>query len=322
MNKILLEDEICLISTQTLHRLYKNEKGHDAVSLYLFYYYHSKIQKTNQPKALNEFCIKGLKWGEVRFKRAKNILKENNLIEDVQHKSKDGKIRGCYIKLNYIWKKEKAIKAESILKKKCSPPPPVSTGVEKPVGGFPRTNALSENNREEIIENREDIVHCVNGKSIKLFCPTPQACDEEAQNSPLQNGLTRLDVEKIKEVDLVIGSQEKSAIEGNVVNYNPIDLEIAWILLSMIRQNNPTFKEPNLKKWAVEINKMIRIDKRDPKDIVKVIIWCQKDSFWCANILSGVKLRKQYDQLFVKMNIKKSGGIGGLDKIIERHKNN
>jgi len=47
---------------------------------------------------------------------------------------------------------------------------------------------------------------------------------------------------------------------------------------------------------------MISIDKRTPENIESVIRWCQADSFWKTNILSPEKLRKQYDQLYMKMN--------------------
>ena len=45
---------------------------------------------------------------------------------------------------------------------------------------------------------------------------------------------------------------------------------------------------------------MIQKDGRDPKEIEKVIIWCQQDLFWQNNILSTSKLREQYDQLALK----------------------
>ena len=47
---------------------------------------------------------------------------------------------------------------------------------------------------------------------------------------------------------------------------------------------------------------MLRIDKRNPQIIEKLIIWCQQDNFWQNNILSTAKLRAQYDQLLLKMN--------------------
>lgn len=82
-----------------------------------------------------------------------------------------------------------------------------------------------------------------------------------------------------------------------------IELKLSKHLFKKISKNNPNAKEPNFQLWARNIDLMIRIDKRKPDDIKKVIEWCQQDSFWHKNILSTEKLRKQYDQLV--MNIPK-----------------
>ena len=57
---------------------------------------------------------------------------------------------------------------------------------------------------------------------------------------------------------------------------------------------------------------MIRRENRAPDDIEHVIDWCQQDDFWKSNILSTVKLRKQFDQLSMKMK-KGNGNTGGKD---------
>lgn len=54
-------------------------------------------------------------------------------------------------------------------------------------------------------------------------------------------------------------------------------------------------------KWAVDIDKLIRIDGQASEEVEQVIEWCQSDSFWKANILSGSTLRKQWDKLTAKM---------------------
>lgn len=46
---------------------------------------------------------------------------------------------------------------------------------------------------------------------------------------------------------------------------------------------------------------MMERDNRTEEQIKYSIDWCQQDSFWKANILSPSKLRKQYDQLVVKI---------------------
>ena len=82
-------------------------------------------------------------------------------------------------------------------------------------------------------------------------------------------------------------------------------LKLSTLLYNLILQNNPNYKKPNLQTWAKHIDIMLRVDKRDTIEIEQVIRWCQKDDFWHTNILSTAKLRKQFDQLSLKMNPKK-----------------
>jgi hypothetical protein len=69
--------------------------------------------------------------------------------------------------------------------------------------------------------------------------------------------------------------------------------------------NPPTFKNKNKKitvdKWYSDIEKLNRIDGMSESDIDNVISWAVKDSFWQNNILSGLKLRKHYDKLYIQM---------------------
>jgi len=74
--------------------------------------------------------------------------------------------------------------------------------------------------------------------------------------------------------------------------------KLAIFLEELIRKRQPKFVRRG--NWAKDIDRMIRLDKRDPKDIEAVIRWCQADTFWCNNILSASKLRLQYDQLDLK----------------------
>lgn len=77
--------------------------------------------------------------------------------------------------------------------------------------------------------------------------------------------------------------------------------QLAELLKSLILSNNPKAKIPkDLTRWAEDIDKMIRLDKRTPDEIKGVIEFSQHDSFWCANILSAGKLREKYDQLYLK----------------------
>jgi len=78
---------------------------------------------------------------------------------------------------------------------------------------------------------------------------------------------------------------------------------LAYFLQGKIKEGNKAFivkGEKQLQKWSQDIELMIRIDKRNPKEIAYIIKWATEDSFWSGNILSASKLRKQYAQLWKK----------------------
>lgn len=92
------------------------------------------------------------------------------------------------------------------------------------------------------------------------------------------------------------------------------EVRLSELLFNFILKRNPEYKKPNLTAWAVEINKMFKLDNRNLEDIEKVINWCQNDIFWQNNILSTKKLRQKYDQLLLKMQQKggKNGNSSGI----------
>lgn len=90
---------------------------------------------------------------------------------------------------------------------------------------------------------------------------------------------------------------------------NEVKEFLTFKLAQLMLANNPKVKIPeNLNAWINEMRLMIEVDKRTPEEILQVIEFSQKDSFWWPNILSVGKLRKQFDQLYTKM--KNTSGAG------------
>ena len=78
---------------------------------------------------------------------------------------------------------------------------------------------------------------------------------------------------------------------------------LAKFLEKCITENNPKFPqhESQRQRWAKDFDLMIRRDKIDADDIAEIIDWCQNDSFWRSNILSGKKVREKYHQLRMRI---------------------
>lgn len=104
--------------------------------------------------------------------------------------------------------------------------------------------------------------------------------------------------------DTVVNNSKKELkkrIKKNIYVETSDEYRLAKYLFELIRENNPTHKEPNLQDWAKHIDRMIRLDKRKVEDIEAMIYWCQHHHFWHTAILSTGKLRERYDQLRIQM---------------------
>jgi len=113
---------------------------------------------------------------------------------------------------------------------------------------------------------------------------------------------TDIDKDKDKEIDIDKEiDKEISSCRANKFADDAIELALASELYNLMLVNNPKARKPNLQTWSGYIDLMIRVDKRSAFEIQEVTRWCQKDSFWQANILSTKKLREKYDQLTMKM---------------------
>lgn len=92
----------------------------------------------------------------------------------------------------------------------------------------------------------------------------------------------------------------KDSIDKHVAKATDSDRNFAYGMLAQIRENMPTFKEPNINHWAEDFEKMRRLDNRSEKEISEVMLWALHDDFWSTNILSPGKLRKQFDRLMAQ----------------------
>jgi len=111
---------------------------------------------------------------------------------------------------------------------------------------------------------------------------------------------------KVKESKVKESKVNKDILVPNKFEDDSSEISISKYLLLNIKKNNPSIKEPNIQTWASHIDKMIRLDNRSLEDIKLVIDFATKDTFWQANILSTEKLRKQFDQLYIKAGKTKS----------------
>lgn len=71
--------------------------------------------------------------------------------------------------------------------------------------------------------------------------------------------------------------------------------------------------EKLVQNFCLDMDYILRLDKRDPFEVADIIMWCQEDSFWTKNILSANKLRAQYTQLLDNRYVGKGEGATTKD---------
>ncbi len=102
-------------------------------------------------------------------------------------------------------------------------------------------------------------------------------------------------------------AEAEAEADNKDIRLDSNESRLASLLFSEIRKRKEDFKKPNLSQWSITIERMIRIDRRQPARIREVIIWCQADSGngtwsgWQNQILCTSKLRKQFDKLELAM---------------------
>lgn len=84
--------------------------------------------------------------------------------------------------------------------------------------------------------------------------------------------------------------------------------EMAEELLKKVKAIHPKLKEPNLDKWAKEMDLLHRADKREWSEIRDMIKWAFEDAFWVKIIQSPEGLRRNWDKMAVKQaNVNNKG---------------
>ena len=152
-------------------------------------------------------------------------------------------------------------------------------------------------------KNRHTIMRSIQRLSGNLGMITSSGKTKNRGLKLTEKGLSFWDtVPKIKTEQKTPKVVSAPKVQTTPVNGEAVRL--SKLFIDLILQRHPEHRHPDLNKWAGEIDRMIRIDKRTPERIEAVLRWSQADSFWQTNILSPEKLRKQFDQLEIKQQTK------------------
>jgi predicted transcriptional regulator len=139
--------------------------------------------------------------------------------------------------------------------------------------------------------------YSVKGITQDTLCQPKGSMDDTVSN---KKGVID-DGKRISPVNSKHYTNNTSHLKKNIFPPNSDTLRISHLLFDLIREHDSGAKEPDFQKWAVHVDRLLRLDDRSAADVEAVVRWCQADSFWCSVILSTENLRKNFGKLFLKM---------------------
>ena len=102
-------------------------------------------------------------------------------------------------------------------------------------------------------------------------------------------------------------TKQESGVPEEQTQSEKDSLELSELLLTSHRNEIPDYlsgkdDKKTVERWARDIEMLIRIDKKPPETIRRVILWAKTPGkFWFPNIQSGKKLREKYETLYSQM---------------------
>jgi hypothetical protein len=105
---------------------------------------------------------------------------------------------------------------------------------------------------------------------------------------------------------------DKNIKENNKRKVSDESLRLATLLKDLMLLNDDKARIPlDLTSWALEIDRINRLDHRSFEDIEAVIRFSQVDKFWKTNVLSANSLRNNFPKLYLqqKNGSKQSGFV-------------
>jgi len=124
------------------------------------------------------------------------------------------------------------------------------------------------------------------------------------------NPQSKVKKSKVKKSIKTLTGDADAPPQEKVFDKNDIPYKCSKFLADKILLSNPKARVPKddagLYKWCIHIDRLLRLDGKEPEELRQVLAFAVKDPFWSANILSTKNFREKYDQLYAKM--KTQGG--------------
>ena len=166
---------------------------------------------------------------------------------------------------------------------------------EKSAEPFDKVNNLNNLDEENLSLNTSSIFSELSSSSLEQL-PT----SSEQPPSSLEQSPSSLESDQIINLsNKSITSQYKDDVSAEFL--------LSELMWTLIKKNNPTFKEPNFNDWSKAFDIILNKDNRNFQEVTELIKWIYlENGFWGAHILNPWYFRDCYEKVLARKNFETS----------------
>ena len=181
----------------------------------------------------------------------------------------------------------------------------------------------SETDKAVIMRKMREQKRISDGNKVTVMLPDCYPCKSgnnvtSALPDSYQNVTQRLenrdrdkDINNNSFVEPPAQPREKDVLSDDRIGdfeYQCVDMLVASCIALFPNSKVPKTDQER-RKWAVEIERMKRLDKRSEQEIVEALTFATTDQFWKTNIRSTKKFREKFETLIIKSRQKSSESV-------------
>ena len=166
---------------------------------------------------------------------------------------------------------------------------------EKSAEPFDKVNNLNNLDEENLSLNTSSISSELSPSSLEQL-PT----SSEQPPSSLEQSPSSLESDQIINLsNKSITSQYKDDVSAEFL--------LSELMWTLIKKNNPTFKEPNFNDWSKAFDIILNKDNRNFQEVTELIKWIYlENGFWGTHILNPWYFRDCYEKVLARKNFETS----------------
>ena len=166
---------------------------------------------------------------------------------------------------------------------------------EKSAEPFDKVNNLNNLDEENLSLNTSSISSELSPSSLEQS-PT----SSEQPPSSLEQSPSSLESDQIINLsNKSITSQYKDDVSAEFL--------LSELMWTLIKKNNPTFKEPNFNDWSKAFDIILNKDNRNFQEVTELIKWIYlENGFWGTHILNPWYFRDCYEKVLARKNFETS----------------